>query len=59
MKTEKHNNNDSDDSSIKRLNSIIEQRKNENEALRKILEGLEKIKKETENKNNKNQKAKK
>lgn len=60
MKTDKHNNNDSEDPAIKKLDLIIEQRRNENEALKKILEGLDKMKKTSEEKiNNKKQKSKK
>lgn len=60
MKTDKQNKSNSDNAAIRKLDSIIEKRKNENEALRKILEGLDKLKKNSEEKlNNEKQKGKK
>lgn len=58
MKTEKDNKctqeENEDDAVIKKLDSMIEQRKNESEALKKILIGLEKISnKQKESKPNK------
>ncbi len=50
----KENNNDLGASTRKKLESIIEQSKTENEALKKILQGLERIKQDNEKRINKN-----
>ena len=52
MKVEKDLNNEFDSSTRKKLESIIKHTKNENDALKKILEGLERIKQDTEKKIN-------
>ena len=48
MKTDKSNDKSFEESSEKKLDSIIKKRKAENEALRKILVGLEKLSEKTE-----------
>ena len=52
MKTHKSNKTDkeSDNSAIKKLDSIIEHSISENEALKKILQGLERMNKDSEKK---------
>lgn len=49
MKTDKSNDKSFEESSEKKLDKIIKKRKAENEALRKILIGLEKLSEKTEN----------
>ncbi|MCB0807573.1 MAG: hypothetical protein KDC05_17395 [Bacteroidales bacterium] len=58
MKTQKKNNNADDSQTLKKLDSIIEQTKNENEALKKLLEGLERMNKEVSEKNKTGKKKK-
>ena len=58
MKTQKKNNNADDSQTLKKLDSIIEQTKNENEALKKLLEGLERMNKEVSEKNKSGKKKK-
>ena len=50
MKTDKKNTDNKENNPDEKLDSLIEKSKNENEALKKILAGIDKMSRESDNK---------